>query len=86
MLNRRRVHSAFLCYPEDNLKLGWDIFTSIVLVTACFMTPYSLAFEWLDSDTGNIFVFDSTWTTIESIIDIVFLIEIIVCFNTSYYE
>lgn len=86
MLNRRRVYRALLCYPEDNLKLAWDIFTSIVLVLACFMTPFSLAFERLDSDTGHIFVFESTWTTIESIIDIVFLIEIVVCFNTSYYE
>ena len=53
---------------------------------ACFMTPFSLAFERLDKDTGDIFVFESSWTTIESIIDIVFLLEIVVCFNTSYYE
>ena len=51
------------------------------------MTPYSLAFEWLDDvDNSQLFVFDSTWMTMESIIDIIFLIEIIVCFNTSYYD
>ena len=54
---------------------------------ACFMTPFGLAFTWLDPSTnGSIFVFDSIWTSIDSIIDIVFIIEIFVCFNTSYYE
>ena len=51
------------------------------------MTPYSLAFEWLDDEeNGQLFIFDSTWTSMESIIDIIFIIEIIVCFNTSYYD
>ena len=78
-----------LCYPESMIKLWWDIFTSIVLVAACFMTPFSLAFPTLDKygeDNKNVFVFEDAWSTIESLIDIVFLIEIIICFNTSYYE
>lgn len=32
------------------------------------------------------FYFGDTWGTIESIIDFVFIIEIIVCFNTSIFD
>ena len=46
--NMKRVHKKFLCHPRDNIKLLWDIFASIVLVVACFMTPFGLAFESLD--------------------------------------
>ena len=55
---------------------------------ACFMTPFGLAFEWLDStdEVDTLFYFGDTWSSVESIIDIVFIIEIIVCFNTSVYE
>ena len=32
------------------------------------------------------FYFGDTWGALESSIDIVFIIEIIVCFNTSVYD
>lgn len=32
------------------------------------------------------FYFGDTWGTIESFIDLVFIIEIIVCFNTSIFD
>ena len=84
--NRRKVHKAFLCYPEDRVKMIWDIFTCIILVMACFMTPFGVAFSELDdSDSKQLFVWDNKWNSIESIIDIVFIIEIIVCFNSSFY-
>lgn len=47
-MNRQQVIKALLCYPEDQIKLVWDIFTSVALVTACFMTPLSLAFDSLE--------------------------------------
>jgi len=49
-LNRKQVIKACLCYPEDKFKFVWDIFTSIILVMACFMTPFSLAFEELEEE------------------------------------
>ena len=51
------------------------------------MTPFGLAFKWLDEYEGDqIFFFNNNWNTLESIIDIAFIIEIIVCFNSSYYD
>ena len=60
----------------------------MVLVVACFMTPYSIAFPELEGpeQKGQLFVFNNNWTIIESIVDMVFLVEIIVCLNSSYYE
>ena len=83
----KRVHKKFLCHPRDKIKLLWDIFASIVLVVACFMTPFGLAFDHLDqNEEGEIFSFHGKWSAVESIVDMVFLVEIIVCFNTSYYD
>ena len=51
------------------------------------MTPFGLAFEWLDySEGSSMFVFTDTWNALDSIIDIIFILEIIVCFNTCYYD
>ena len=77
--------------------MTWDILASIVLVIACFMTPYGLAFEDLDAcnvvrengiegEECQVFYFNDSWNVIDSIIDIAFLIEIIICFNTSYFD
>ena len=51
------------------------------------MTPFGLAFEELEEpQSDNIFVFNNLWNSIESVIDIIFIIEVFVCFNTSYYD
>lgn len=85
--NKRKVQEAWLCYPQSMIKMTWDILSSVALVCACFMTPFGLAFPWLDpNENGQIFVFESTWTSIESVIDLVFMVELIVGFNTSFYE
>ena len=66
----------------------WEVLTSVTLVIACFMTPFSLAFEQMDKydDMTALFVFEDAWSSTESIVDIVFIVEILVCFNTSYYD
>ena len=66
---------------------GWELFTAIVLVIACFMTPFGLAFEELDQyEDGSVFLFTDGWSATESIVDIVFMLEIIVCFNSSFMD
>ena len=78
---------AGLCHPETNVRRIWELFTAIVLVVSCFMTPFGLAFEYLeDKNSESYFSFSNGWSATESIVDIVFMIEILVCFNTSYYE
>ena len=52
------------------------------------MTPFGLAFEWLDyqdEESYQLFFFTDAWNAVDSIIDIIFMLEIIICFNTSYY-
>lgn len=81
------MHAAWLFHPEDWAIVVFELLATIALVTACFMTPFSLAFPWLDeNENGHIFDFDSTWTSIDSIIDMIYILELFVCFNTSYYE
>ena len=51
------------------------------------MTPFGLAFEYLENpEDQSIFVMSDGWSATESIVDIVFIIEIFICFNTSYYN
>ena len=45
--NRKRMR----CYPEDALKSYWDLMISIVLIAACSITPYLIAFS-RDSEQG----------------------------------
>ena len=50
------------------------------------MTPFGLAFEELDEYDGEpkLFIFNNKWNSIESIIDIVFIFELMINFNTSF--
>ena len=51
------------------------------------MTPFGLAFEYLEThESGQFFIFSDGWSATESVVDIFFMIEIIVCFNSSYYD
>ena len=83
---RSEVRKAGLFYPDQKLITIWLIITGLALIIACFMTPFGLAFDWLDTHEGHqIFFFNDSWNTLDSIIDIIFMLEIIFCFNTSYY-
>ena len=84
---RQKARRACLFYPGTKLKSAWTVITCLALIAACFMTPFGLAFEWLDyNESTSVFVFNDTWNSLDSIIDIIFILEIIVCFNTSYYD
>lgn len=50
----------------------------MILVFTCVMTPYNIAFH---PDRTNV-----TWVAINSIIDILFLMDILVIFNTAYID
>ena len=85
---KNEVRKACLCYPDQKLRTFWILITSLALIIACFMTPFGLAFDWLDARNNHriqFFFFNDAWNSIDSIIDIIFMLEIIICFNTSYY-
>lgn len=38
------VRKPFILYPDQTLRMCWDVFISIVLMISCFTTPFDLAF------------------------------------------
>lgn len=72
---RFRVNrKLYLFYPEDNLINFWSLFITLVLIFACCVTPARIAFVEEDSET---------WHFVNSMTDILFLIDIIITFNTA---
>lgn len=67
-----------LLYPEDRAKMHWDLLITLVLVVSCMTTPYRIAFGEVDEPLG--------WDVLSVVIDSLFLIDIIVIFNSAYYD
>lgn len=66
----------FLIFPDMRLKQYWDLFVTFLVIFSCVVTPWRLAF--VESD-------DTFWWIVQdSLIDILFLIDIIVNFFTVY--
>ena len=34
----------YILYPNDNIKVNWDIWISLILLITCFQTPLNFAF------------------------------------------
>jgi hypothetical protein len=66
-----------MIYPDDPIKTYWDIFISFVLIFACLVTPCRIAFVEVETHA---------WNTLNSIVDCMFLLDIIAIFNTSFYD
>ena len=74
-----RKHAKWhIIYPENKLKSGWDLFMTLVLITTCIITPLNIAFS-LDHTSNPELIH------IDIVIDILFLIDVIIIFNTAYY-
>ena len=71
-----KINSLF--YPEDQFKIIWDLFITLVLLISCVTTPYRIAF-------GEV-VEPVKWKIINFTIDALFLIDIFVIFNSAYYD
>ena len=67
-----------MIYPESNNKSYWDILTTLILLITCCLTPYNIAFFGED---------EPLWVMLtNSIIDSLFFVDILVIFNTAYYD
>ena len=64
-------------YPEDTWKEQWDLFVSLVLIFTCAVTPFRLAF--IEEDTLD-------WEIINGVTDLIFFIDMILIFNTAFYD
>lgn len=77
-MTNRANRKPCLAYPEDPNKANWDIFLTLVLIASCFITPYRIGFGPTPEKLG--------WTIVSDAIDVFFLVDMIVMFNTAFYN
>lgn len=68
---------CLIVYPDQIIKTYWDILFFIILVFTCISMPYRIAF--VETDTFS-------WEILNAIIDVFFGIDIILTFNSAYYN
>ena len=66
-----------MVHPDNECKIKWDVFIMLLLLFSCIETPIRLAFESLEQKSDPIY----TW-----VVDGLFLLDIIVIFNTMVYD
>jgi hypothetical protein len=69
---------ACIFYPEDAFKVNWDPFITIILLISCILTPLRIAFGGETEPLG--------WEIINNTIDVFFLFDIIIIFNSAFYD
>lgn len=74
-MTKRSNRKSYILYPEDKLKNSWDLVMTIILLITCIETPYDIAFAD-NTISFNLFT---------TIIDLIFLFDIIVIFNSAFY-
>jgi hypothetical protein len=72
-----RIEKQFIIYPENKAKHAWDLFMTLVLLATCVITPLNIAFSIGDSNPKIHYL--------NIVIDLVFLTDVFVIFNTAYY-
>ena len=73
----KQAHNCI--HPKNQCKLVWDVYITLVLILVCAITPLNLAFEANADPTLKRTLFE-TW------IDVSFMIDIVIIFNTAYYD
>jgi hypothetical protein len=69
-----------MVYPDDSFKVKWDLFVTALLMFTCFITPWRLAFYFdaMNEELG--------WVLLNYFVDVGFVIDIIVNFNSAYED
>jgi hypothetical protein len=67
----------WMLFPDDNIKIRWEMMMSVVLIFTAVTTPLLLAFSEKD---------DEVWTSINNTVDALFGIDIIVCFFSAFED
>lgn len=76
----RPNQKKWLIYPENKKKNVWDLFMTLVLLVACITTPLQIAIYKDKKEFGT------AEEIIEHSINVLFLIDIIIVFNSAYYD
>ena len=74
-----------IIYPESKNKSFWDLFMTVVLLVTCFLTPLDIAFDKA-SEFTNVENASNFSSFIDLFIDVMFFIDILVIFNSAYYD
>lgn len=73
----RQNKKAFMIYPEAPWIDNWNLFISLILLFTAIVTPMRIAFVEKD---------DLDWKIINGMVDLMFFVDIIIIFNTAYYD
>jgi len=76
-MRHRKDKKKFMLYPEDQNKVYWDLFITVILLISCLLTPFNIAF---------IEVEPFGWVVVNFVIDACFLVDIMVIFNSAFYD
>jgi hypothetical protein len=77
-----------LIHPNNGLLGLWNIYISILLIFSCMTTPLHLAYF----DSSSFFadpddkISSKVWNIVNNVIDMFFLSDILVTFNTMVYN
>ena len=77
-MSRRKNQTPYIIYPENKQKGIWDLFMTLVLIITCIQTPLNIAFERLEDSQFSIIL--------DYVVDLLFLIDIVVIFQSAYYD
>ena len=66
-----------MMYPDDPFKGYWDIFIALVLIFTSLVTPYRIALVEVDN---------TEWNVINNTVDVMFLVDIFIIFNSAYED
>lgn len=77
----RKEKKYMILYPEDPAKKYWDFYITIILLISCVLTPLRIGFEDQDSQSEPV-----EWIIINGFIDFCFLLDMVVVFNSAYYN
>ena len=77
----RKNKIGWLCYPEDDYRNYWDFYITLVLIFTCIETPLRISvLELEDRDSLH------NWKIVSNFVDCMFFFDIILIFNTAYYD
>ncbi len=72
-----KQYNYFVILPDDPFKKKWDFLIIAVLIFTAFVSPYRIAFVTVDT---------TPWIVIESIVDVIFFIDLVLNFFFAFYD
>ena len=76
-LRQLKNYDYWIILPDDKFKPYWDVVIAIFVFLVCIFTPARIAFT--DDDSLH-------WIVADSLVDTVFLIDLVLNFFFAYYD